>query len=104
MSAFGLIHNPLVVYVDNDDDYDYFRSIRRHFYSNWTCFVQLNRSRTWAFSAATKQRVRNVTGSYGYPQIYPNTIIGDYSLTQNAKYEVIIAYKPCRWLLKWSLT
>lgn len=93
MTAFGLIHNPLVVYVDNDDDYDYFRSVRSHFHSNWTCFVTLDRSKMWAFSAANKQRVRNITSIDGYPKIYPNTIIDDYSLTQNAKYEVIIANK-----------
>lgn len=89
MTSFALIHNPIVVYVDNDDDYDYFRSLRRHFDVDRTCLVRLERSRMWAFSDANRRRVRDITGQDGYPQFYPNTIIEDYSLTQNAKYEVI---------------
>jgi hypothetical protein len=89
MTAFALIHNPLVVYVDNDEDYNYFRSVRRHFHHNQTCFVRVERSRMWSFSPANKKRVWDITSRDGYPQYYPNTIIDDYSLAQNAKYEVV---------------
>lgn len=89
MTSFALIHNPIVAFVDNDEDYDYFRSLRRHFDVGLTCLVRLERSRMWAFSAANRRRVRDITGQDDYPQFYPNTIIEDYSLTQNAKYEVI---------------
>ena len=86
MKSFAFIDNPLVVYVDNDEDYDYVRSIRQHIDQNRTCVVQLERSRMWAFSTFNKQRVQNITSSEGYHRIYQST--ADYSLMRNAKYEV----------------
>ena len=88
MKSLAFIDNPLVVYIDNDEDYDYVRSIRQNIDQNRTCIVQLERSRMWAFSSFNKQRVQNITSSEGYPRIYPSTVVADYSLMRNAKYEV----------------
>ena len=88
MKSFAFIDNPLVVYVDNDEDYDYVRSIRQHIDQNRTCIVELERSRMWTFSTFNKQRVQNITSTEGYPRIYPSTVVADYSLMRNAKYEV----------------
>ena len=87
MTSFALIDNPLVVFVDNDDDLSYFRSLRR----DKTCFVLVRRSLMCSFSEETRQRVTNITRRPGYFKKYPNTVITDYSLVQNAKYEVMLA-------------
>ena len=73
MKSFAFIDNTLVVYVDNDEDYDYVRSIHQHIDQNGTCVVQLERSRMWAFSTFNKQRVQNITSSEGYHRIYQST-------------------------------
>ena len=88
MTSFALIENPLIAYIDNDEDFEYFRAIRRHVARELTCLIRVDRNRMWAFSEKNRQRVRNITDMDGYLHFYPNTVITDYSLTQNAKYEV----------------
>jgi hypothetical protein len=101
MTAFALIENPVVIYVDNDDDLEYFRAVRRasRFSAERrrTHFVRVRRrsddlagtTELWTLSNETVTRVASIFGQSGYARHYPNTVVPRYALAMHAKYEVM---------------
>jgi hypothetical protein len=88
MASFALIENPLVVFVDNEEDLNYFRSVRSLQPANRTRLVLVERNCLWSFSSRIESRIAAIYRKPGYPKHYPNTVIPHYSMSMFAKYEV----------------
>lgn len=87
MTVFACIENPLVVYVDNDDDMAYFVKVRSGLPPNATRIIKIIRNETWAFGL--ESRITKIFKQPGYPQHQPNTVVPGYSIAMHAKYEVM---------------
>lgn len=87
MSVFGRINNPLVVFTDSQEIFDYFVKLRAHFEPERTKVVCLNRTSLWAFSLAPQ--IKEIFLQPGYPTLDPNTINENYSCVMHAKFELV---------------
>ena len=83
MKVFQQIENPLVVYVERQEDVEYFTQLRRD--RCRTHIVLVNRNDTWAFSL--QLNISKIYHDPNYPKYYPNTFYPEYSCTMHAKYE-----------------
>lgn len=87
MTVFGRINNPLIIYVDTDDDASYFNLIRINFPRQLTRIVKVKRNDLWAFSL--QPFIGEIYGQEWYPKHLPNTVRADYSCAMHAKYELM---------------
>ena len=84
--TFKLLLNPLVVYTDSKQFYDYMLKLREKFQTRTKMFM-LNRTSSWAFQR--KDITKDIFSIKGYPKHYPNTVVPEYSCAMHAKYDVI---------------
>lgn len=87
MTIFASIDNPLIAFIDNDDDFNFFTSIRRVLPENLTRLIRVNRSQLWSFGI--ENRISEIYKIPGYPKHHPNTVLPAYSSAMHAKYEVL---------------
>jgi hypothetical protein len=88
MAPFALVENPVIAFIDNEDDLRYFRLVRSRLPANRTRFVLVERNRLWSFSSSVESRIAAIYRKPGYPKHYPNTVMPLYSMSMYAKYEV----------------
>ena len=87
MKSFSLIDNPLVAYLDNDDDIRYFEGVRKTVPKHRTRIVKIHRKSLWAFKI--EPQIRAVFSQSSYPKYLPNTVVSEYSAAMHAKYELV---------------
>ncbi|XP_055871297.1 uncharacterized protein LOC106073776 [Biomphalaria glabrata] len=87
MQTFGWLSNKLVAFLTDDDTYNYFKQIRSHLPPERTVLIRVNRSELSSFK--DYDRVNQIYSKPDYPKHHPNTVNANYSLTMNAKYEVL---------------
>ena len=87
MRIFRRIQNPLIVYLDRNEDIAYFHKLREELPKNLTMTVKVSRDRLWAFGL--RERIAAIYAQPDYPKFHPNTVIPDYSCVMHAKYELM---------------
>ena len=87
MRIFRHIQNPLIVYLDRNEDIDYFHKLRENIPKNLTMTVKVTRNRLWSFGL--RKRIAAIYAQPNYPKFHPNTVIPDYSCVMHAKYEFV---------------
>ena len=85
MRIFRQIQNPLIVYLERNEDIDYFHKLREDLPKNLTMTVKVSRDHLWAFGL--RKRIAAIYSQPNYPKFHPNTVIPDYSCVMHAKYE-----------------
>ena len=85
MQIFHRITNPIIAYIDNDEDIAMFKVLRNMLPPNRTKIVKVSRDKTWAFSL--RPAIKKIFSQANYPKHHPNTVIPDYSCVMHAKYE-----------------
>lgn len=87
MTVFGRITNPVVFYVDADNEANLFGIIRSHQPKNHTQIVRVDRKDLWSFSLVPY--IEEIYNQPFFPEHHPNTVRPDYSAAMHAKYELI---------------
>ena len=85
MTIFDRINNPVVAFLESEEDVKYFTELRSKFPANRTKIVWFNRNDTWAFGL--KSKISDIFSQPGYPKHHPNTVVPEYSCAMHAKYE-----------------
>ena len=89
MRIFSKISNPVVVYVDDNKYYKYFKHLRDSAnLSSKTKIFKLERDDIWAFSLLPK--IEKIFSNPKYPKFLPNTVVPEYSCVMHAKYELML--------------
>lgn len=87
MTVFARITNPVVFYVDTDNEANLFSIIRSHQPKNRTRIVRVDRKDLWSFSLVPY--IEEIYNQPYFPKHHPNTVRPDYSAAMHAKYELI---------------
>ena len=88
MKIFSKIRNPVVAFIEKQEDQQYFSDIRTQGgLQNLTIIRNVQRNATWAFSLLP--RIREVLAKGHYPKHYPNTVVPEYQPIQHIKYEYV---------------
>ena len=88
MKIFGSIQNPVIAFMEDDADIEYFREIRQHMPDNRTIIIKVDRNDLWAFSLV--EPLKDLFQRVDYPKYHPNTVIAEYSCVMHAKYEFML--------------
>ena len=88
MTSFALIKNPVVVYLEGDEDIALFKQIRKVLPDNLTLVVKIQRNELWAFRLIP--HIRKIFEKAFYPRHLPNTVVPAYSSAMHAKYELML--------------
>ncbi|KAK6182308.1 hypothetical protein SNE40_010021 [Patella caerulea] len=86
MKTFQYLHNPLIVYVDDQEVAEIFEKLRKDLKS-MTKIIMLDRTKLWSFGL--NRRITNIFSNASYPKFHPNTVVPEYSCAQHAKYECV---------------
>ena len=86
MRIFSKISNPIVAYFDDQQFYEYFKSLRTS--SNRTRIFSVQRKDLWAFSLLPN--ITKIFSDPNYPKFSPNTVVPEYSCVMHAKYELLL--------------
>nr|KAI8736762.1 hypothetical protein BgiMline_025916 [Biomphalaria glabrata] len=87
MQTFSWLSNKLVAFLTDDDTYSYFKQIRSHLPPERTVLIRVNQSDLVSFK--DYDIVNQIYSKPDYPKHHPNTVNANYSLTMNAKYDVL---------------
>ena len=91
MHIFDRIYNPVVAFIETDDDvtlFDRIRASRDAGLRNVTRIERVTRGETWAFSLLPK--IKQVLKERNYKKILPNTAVPEYQCIQHIKYEHVL--------------
>jgi hypothetical protein len=89
MSSFNKLLNPVIFFLETDEDIDMIRQLRNHLPSNITKIVRFDRSSSWSFGL--QDRIAEIFNQSSYPKHYPNTVEPDYSCAMHAKYDCMLS-------------
>lgn len=87
MKIFERLNNPLVAFVETDEDVHRFDAIKQKRLRNLTRIVKVSRDELWSFRI--RFRVAAIFAQPGYPKHHPNTVYPEYSCVMHAKYELM---------------
>ena len=89
MDVFSRITNPLVVYFDDHESFEYFKNLRNENTDLFkrTIIVKINRRNLWDFSLLSN--ISQIFSDPNYPKFLPNTVVPEYSCAMHAKYELV---------------
>ena len=87
MKIFAKIHNPVVAFIEDDNDAKVFMKYRSQVPHDLTILERVQRNTTWAFSLLPK--IETVLKSGTHPKHLPNTVVPEYQPIQHIKYEYV---------------
>lgn len=87
MRPLGKVANPIVAYMENDDDAEYFRKIRSCLPPTHTKIIKVQRGELWSFKL--RPYIKHIYSRSGYPRHEPNTVYPEHTCASHAKYELL---------------
>ena len=88
MRSFGKLRNRVMVYLEDPDIVDVFRSIRSQLPWNLTQVVQIRKRDLWSYTLLPQ--ITKVYVNKSYPKTYPNTVLPEYPCLMHTKYEFLL--------------
>ena len=87
MTAFSKIENPVVAYMNDENDIKHFKAIRANISSSATKIIRVSKDSLWSFSLY--HDIQTIFQNPGYPKHSPNTYVPAYSCVMHSKYEFV---------------